>query len=534
MERKQIISVVLNGHLPFVRHPERRQPCEEQWFFEALSETWLPLLEALDRLDGDHVPFCLALSLSPTLCHMLRDKMLLRRYLEYTDRQIEFGRRELERTAAEGELHALARTYYDRQIERRISFTERHEKNILKAFDYYQRKGRIEILATAATHAFFPFLVSFPEAMHAQIEVATGVCRRHFGKYPQGFWLPELGWTGEIEAYLRSFNFGYTIVDTHGTVFGRPPAKKGSFYPVKTPQGIFVLARDYHAAEHMSRIVRAGSYRDNGRDAGYELPAGVIGPFMNCSGGRGSTGDKYWNSGKNGRNPLYNPREAGEKAADHAREFLEERSARLQAAEKHMEESPVSLCVFDADSLGRFWHEGPVFLESLFRMGRGYQNIRFMTPSEYLYKQDAGTFQVSAPEFSSGGMNGYAETWLDASNDWMYRHLNRAMDRMVELAERFPDDSGLKERTLNQAAREILLAQASDWPRMLYRQESAEYARSQIEGALRNFTTIYEALGSGYISTEWLTSLEKRHNIFPDINYRIFRRKRDGKNPGSR
>jgi 1,4-alpha-glucan branching enzyme len=165
-------------------------------------------------------------------------------------------------------------------------------------------------------------------------------------------------------------------------------------------------------------------------------------------------------------------------------------------------------------------------------MGRGYQNIRFMTPSEYLYKQDAGTFQVLTPEFSSGGANGYAETWLDASNDWMYRHLSRAMDRMVELAERFPDDSGLKERTLNQAAREILLMQASDWPRMLYRQESAEYARGQIEGALRNFTTIYEALGSGYISTEWLTGLEKRHNIFPHINYRIFRRKHNGKNSG--
>jgi 1,4-alpha-glucan branching enzyme len=486
----------------------------------------------MDHLEGDHVPFCLALSLSPTLCHMLGAEILLRRYLDYTDRQIEFGRRELARTAVDGDLRRLASIYYDRQIERRFSFTERYEKNILGALDYYQRKGRVEILATAATHAFFPFIASFPEAMNAQIEVAIGAYRRHFGKYPQGFWLPELGWTGEVEGYLQSFNFGYTIVDTHGMVFGRPPAKKGSFYPVKTPQGIFVIGRDFHAAEHLSRIVKAGGYRDNSRDAGYELPAELIGSFINRNGGRTSTGYKYWNSGRNGRGPLYNPREAGEKAAAHAREFLEERSARLQAAEKHMDGSPLSLCAFDADSLGRFWYEGPAFLESLFRMGRGYQNIQFMTPSEYLYKQDAGTFQVTMPEFSSGGVNGYAEMWLDSSNDWMYRHLSRAMERMVELAERFPDDSGLKERTLNQAAREILLVQASDWPRMLYRQESAEYARSRIEGSLRNFTTIYEALGSSYISTEWLTSLEKRHNIFPHINYRVFRRKRNGKNFG--
>jgi 1,4-alpha-glucan branching enzyme len=100
------------------------------------------------------------------------------------------------------------------------------------------------------------------------------------------------------------------------------------------------------------------------------------------------------------------------------------------------------------------------------------------------------------------------------------------MERMTELAERFPDDTGLKERALNQAAREILLAQSSDWSSLLFRQDSTEYAYKQAENALRNFTTIYEALGSNYISTEWLTNLERRHNIFPNINYRVFRRKK--------
>jgi 1,4-alpha-glucan branching enzyme len=61
---------------------------------------------------------------------------------------------------------------------------------------------------------------------------------------------------------------------------------------------------------------------------------------------------------------------------------------------------------------------------------------------------------------------------------------------------------------------------------MLYEQKNTAYARAQIETALRNFTTIYESLGSNYISTEWLTSLERQHNIFPAINYRVFRRKK--------
>jgi 1,4-alpha-glucan branching enzyme len=149
-----------------------------------------------------------------------------------------------------------------------------------------------------------------------------------------------------------------------------------------------------------------------------------------------------------------------------------------------------------------------------------------MNPGEYLYKQDLSSLQTLRPGFSSRGFNGYGEAWLDASNDWIYPHLARALDRMTELAERFPNSSGIKERALNQAAREILLAQASDWPRMLYTQESPGYARVQIESCLRNFTTIYEALGGSYLSTEWLTALERRHNIFPRINYQVFRRKK--------
>jgi 1,4-alpha-glucan branching enzyme len=268
-------------------------------------------------------------------------------------------------------------------------------------------------------------------------------------------------------------------------------------------------------------------YRDNGKDAGYELPAEQVEFFLTPGGSRTRTGFKYWSSAaQKDQKPFYDPRKASEKAVEHARFFLESQNARLSEAGKNMEEVPVSLCAYDMDTFGRFWYEGPQFIEALFRLSAGYRELQFMTPAEYLYKQDISCFQTSIPEFSSQGTNGYAETWLDASNDWMYRHLIRSLDRMRELAERFPDDTGLKERALNQAAREILLAAASDWPKILYLEDSAEYARSQIEAALRNFTTIYEALGSNYISTEWLTSLEKRHNVFPHINYRVFRRKR--------
>jgi 1,4-alpha-glucan branching enzyme len=223
---------------------------------------------------------------------------------------------------------------------------------------------------------------------------------------------------------------------------------------------------------------------------------------------------------------FYDPRRAAERAEQQALRFLAALRSRLAEAGRYMDESPVSLCAFNADVFGRDWYEGPVFLETLLREicrpGAGAP----VTPSGYLSGQDAGSFQVITPEFSSWGEDGYAARFLDASNDWMYRHVFRAVRRMIELTERFPGDTGLKERALNQAARELLLAQGADWPKMLSGGFVSGYIREQIEEALRNFTTIFEALGSSHISTEWLTSLERRHYLFPFINFRVFSRKK--------
>ena len=524
MNKHPVISLLLHGHTPFVRHPEYPSVSQESWFFQSISETYIPLLEVFDRLDRDHVPFRMGLSLSPALCHMLTDDLLIRRYLEYTDRQIEFGACELEQCADNPELFALAKHYYDRILDKRVFFTERYEKNILNGFDYYQRKGRLEILATAATQAFLPFYTAYPEAVQAQFEVAISTYRNNFGKYPQGFWLPEMGWKPDLDSWLRSYNFCYTMVDTHGLVFAKPSPEKGCFYPARTPQGIFVFGRDFYAAEDMAEMVRDPVYRNNSRDQGFELSLDRVKPFLASQGSRTGTGYKYWASGDDDT-VLYNPGNAAEKAKIQARAFIEARISRLKTASELMDECPLSLCAFEADKFGSSWYEGPLFLEALFREGVKNGGVQFMTPAEYLCKLDSRAFQTLIPEFSSWGINGYAETWLDASNDWMYSHAMRALERMVEIAERFPDNTGLNERALNQAAREILLVLASDWPKMLYKQECADYARKSIEGSLRNFTTIYESLGSNYISTEWLTQIEKRHNIFPNINYRVFRRK---------
>jgi len=529
MTKTPVVSLVLHAHLPFVRHVEHPRFLEEHWLFEALSDTYLPLLRVFERLEADRVPFRLAMSFSPTLCEMLCDSALRDRYVEYLDRLIELGARETKRTEGDAALNPLARLYYDRAVEDRVLFVERYERDVLKAFDFYHKKGRLELLTTAATHAFLPFLSAYPEAIQAQIEVALAAHRSYFGKNPSGFWLPELGWFPGVDSYLKAYNFAYTLVDTHGLLFADPPPQAGTFAPVVTAEGVAVFGRDLAASREVwdrdSGFPSDPSYRDFYRDIGFDLPMDDVSCFLEPGGARSPTGFKYWAvTGKTAEKRPYDPTAAAALVDLHAQKFLDSRAAVGGKAGSFMEAAPCMVCAYDAELFGHWWFEGPDFIEALFRKAAKRSDLSFASPQDVL---DSGNeFQKSMPQYSSWGTNGYAETWLDSSNDWIYRHVLRSISRMSELAERFPDDGGLKERALNQAARELLLSQASDWAFMLKNKTSPEYARARLEENIKSFSNIYESLGGNYISTEWLTSLEKRHKLFPGINYRVFRKKR--------
>ncbi|GHU24047.1 glycoside hydrolase family protein [Spirochaetia bacterium] len=513
------ISLVLNAHTPFI--PRTFSPhynYEEIRFFESISGTFLPLLMLFDRLDADHVPFRLGIVLSPVLCCALQDEKLLRRYHEYTQRQIAFGEQESSRTTASPGQQKAARHFYDEVIEKSFLFNERYGRDLLTVFQHYQKKDCIELLMTSTTPAFLPFYVAKPEAMQAQIETAYMMYRRIFGNPGRGFMLPDCGWTPALDSFLHAYHITHTIVSTHGFLLGAPRPNFGIFFPVKTPEGISVFGQDPYSYQDISRFSRIGAYCNNASDIGFEMPAEQIPEFYDEAGGRIATGYRYFSHDQS----LYNPEKAVRQAETHADQFLNARISHFKEVEQFTDESALSLCTITADSVGRDWYEGPVFLEALFRKAPAKRSIRFVCPSEASVTPHKTR---SIPTFSSSGENGYAETWLDNANDWIYRHLMHSLDRMADLAERFPNETGIRERALNQAVWELLLAQSTDWATMLYRNERFDYAHEQIEQNLRNFTTIYEAFGGTRINTEWLTKLERRHPIVPEINYRVFRKK---------
>jgi 1,4-alpha-glucan branching enzyme len=518
------LVLLLHAHLPYVHHPEDDQFLEEKWLFEAISETYLPLLRMMDALERDQVPFKLALSMSPTLTTMLRDELLQQRYVNHLRLMLELADREIRRTRDDATFGPLARMYQTLYENNLRDFTEKYENDITRGFDYYYKRGKLEILATAATHAFLPLYMQHPPAVRAQVQVGIADNARVFGKSPRGFWLPECGYAPGLEHYLADHGIEYFFVATHGLVFAEERPTSGVYEPIVCSNGLAAFGRD-HVTTNAVWSAEDGypsdiSYRDFYRDIGHDLPFDYIGPFLPENSIRINTGFKYYAvTGKTDHKLPYVPEAARRKAAEHAENFVYKLTERVNRLRELMETPPVVSCPFDAELFGHWWFEGPMWLESLIRGIAESEVIELTTPSEYL--RNVPDHQPGQPALSSWGNKGYSEVWLDGSNDWIYRHTHKAIERMCELVERFPDESGLKKRALNQAAREVLLSQASDWPFIMRAGTAVPYAVSRVKDHIANVAHVYEALSRGTIGTEWLTRVERQHDIFPEIDYRV-------------
>src|SRR6185295_8086953 len=175
------LMVVLHAHLPFVRHPEHPYHLEENWLYEAITATYLPLVELLRELaaaSGER-PVRLTLSLSPPLCSMLRDPLLRSRYRAYLERLLRLGDEEVARTAGEPQVQRLSRYYLERYTRLHALYTDL-DGDLIGAFAALQDQGRLDVITTCATHGYLP-VIREPAARRAQIAVAVRAYRGWFG-----------------------------------------------------------------------------------------------------------------------------------------------------------------------------------------------------------------------------------------------------------------------------------------------------------------------------------------------------------------
>jgi 1,4-alpha-glucan branching enzyme len=538
------LALILHAHLPFVRHPEHEHFLEEDWFFEAVTESYIPLLRMMRRLVDDSVPFKLTMSLTPTLCAMLQDEFLRERYVRHLDLLIGLTANEQKRNRKHPQLRELADFYFDLFSENRRLFVDEWKCDVLSVFRELRETGALEIIASAATHGLLPILQQqAPQAARAQVLIGRDVYADLFGAEPSGFWLPECAYAPGLEAILQEANIRWFVLDAHGLLFGKPRPRRSIYAPCYTPSGPAAFARDRDSSRQVWSAHEGypgdPAYREFYRDIGFDLPMDHLGPI--ARGSRKFSGVKYHRiTGTGDQKQLYDRAAAENAAAKHASHFLEQR--RKQAREiGELGFDPIIVAPFDAELFGHWWFEGPVFLEQFIRQAANERDFRLTTPSEFLAAHP--TQQIVEPAASTWGENGHLAVWLDPSNAWIYPHLHAALQKMIGLAQSASTvvgqprmRSGLPgkrlaseataleftDRVLKQLARELLLAQASDWAFLMKTGTAREYATKRTIEHLARFDRLHDQLVTNHVDETFLRDCERRDNLFPNVTWRYY------------
>lgn len=519
---KGYLSLVLHAHLPFVRHPEHERFLEENWLYEGITETYIPLLQLFEKWEAEGVGARVAITLTPTLCAMLQDDLLRERYLRHLTSLIELAEKEVHRSYWQRGCQEIAAFYVERLHEIRAFYNDSN-RDLIRRFRQLQERGVIEIIASAATHAILPLLAAHKPSLRAQVLIGRDHYEECFGRAPRGVWLPECAYAEDLDSVLKEAGFEWFVTDTHGVLRARPAPRHAVFAPILTENGIAAFGRDFDSAKQVwSRnegYPGDPRYRDFYRDIGFDLELDYIRPYLPSDGQRTFTGIKYHRiTGGTGPKEIYDRKMALQAADDHATHFWKARIAQIEKLSATMDRPPIVVCPYDAELFGHWWYEGIEFLDLFVRKTFFDQKVfELITPGDYLERHRHN--EIAAPAASSWGEGGYWGVWLNEENQWIYRHLAVAQDRMTELATKFSQPSALQERALKQAARELLLAQASDWPFIIRSGTSPDYARKRIQDHLLAFKKLYEDLMTSRLDQQWLGDIESKDNLFPNPDW---------------
>lgn len=525
------IHLLLHAHLPFVREPEYDRFLEENWFFEAMAETYLPIIQMLRRLDERGVPGTLNLSVSSALLSMLSDDLLLKKFDRHLHKQLELLEKELDFLKLDSEKLEVAKFYQRRQVALIDTWERTCGRRIIPALQELERCGKLTLLTCVGTHPFLPAYQSDLAAIRLQLGVTVQAFEEAFGRKPKGLWLPECGYFEGLDAILAEFGFEYFFLETHGVLLAKPAPKYGVFAPIKTPAGLYCMGREQSSSmEVWSR--KTGypghpEYREFFKDIAHERSPEYLGDYFMADDTPIETGLKYYRITGSEDKQVYRPWNALRLVEDHARLFVANREATVTELLPSMEGNKVSiLCPYDAELFGHWWFEGPLFIEKMFERAAS-SNVVEMASLESTMHSSPDT-AVHSPIFSSWGEGGFGEVWMNDEVSWAYPLFFKMRKMMDDLRARIKPgvhtaQNLLQKRFLDQIARELVLFQASDWAFMIHNKSAADYARSRQNGHYKNVCALYAAATSAFITGKkrpdlsLLEKLEDKNNLFPWI-----------------
>jgi 1,4-alpha-glucan branching enzyme len=530
----------LHSHLPWVLN-HGRWPHGSDWLSEAAIDAYLPLIGALGRLERDGIPAPLTLGITPVLASQFASPDFGPELEAYFAQRLATCAEAAASLATTGDTHLLPLAEFWRQrLTGLHELFHRLDGDLVAAFADLADSGRIELISSAATHGFLP-LLSRDESIRLQLVAGRSEHTRLFGRPPAGLWLPECAYRpagpwaplpeagrprerAGLETFVAEAGYRYCFVDSHMAGAGRsvshydeaaaPPAGESSpNTPYRTYRvgEVAVLARDPLASRQVWS--RQGGY------PGDEW-------YLEFHKIRWPGGLKYWRVSAPGSDLgaklPYDPARAQARAAEHARHF-----ARLLAeiaVEPRTEASAgrrvadLIAVPFDTELFGHWWFEGVDFLAAAYRELAGRAAVRPRTASEHLARHPPSrTIELAS---GSWGADGDFSMWLNPETRWTWPRLwalEAAFWRLAPAAVR----TAALHPVLAQAAREMLLAQASDWQFIMTTGQVRDYAVKRFTGHCDDAEFLLAAIEGGPSRLGYATArageLWRRDHCFPDI-----------------
>lgn len=550
-------TLVLHSHMPYVLS-HGKSPHGTDWLNESAAECYLPILDALDRLNNQGIKPRWTINMTPILAEQLDDPAFKAGFEEYCQEKIDAAVADRETFERDGPmwmqgLAGMWQRFYTRAL---VSFKHQWGRSINDGFRYFQDEGCIELITCGATHGYFP-LAGTDESVQAQVKLAVKSHSARFGKAPRGIWLPECAYrpgydwkapTGDdqtvwprksVEDFLYENGIEYFFVDSHMIRGGEPLGT----YVMQFPQLQELFDR--------SKLLFEPIEEDRSEYEHYALPNGVIcfarDPNTTAkvwSGDVGYPGDpaylefhkqlypgrhRYWRISENkadlGSKQPYDPWNAFEKIQGHAEDFVQMVRGVMGDYQYKNDRVGTLVAMYDTELFGHWWWEGPEFLYEMARAMHANEEMASVSAGDVIDEEPA-RHMIHLPE-GSWGEGGYHYIWINNDNLWTWERLYPCQKKMRQMAAEY--DGGPAHEIVVQAARELLLSEASDWQFLISTWAARDYAEIRITDHIERFerlSLIADGIhAGGTLSSDDLSFYEdcrQKDAPFPDIDLKFW------------
>ena len=559
--------LVLHSHLPYVMH-HGKWPHGMEWLFEAASETYIPLLNALNELRAEGKRPKLTISVTPVLAEQLAHPLFISEFIRYLDDEIERAHEDMSSFhASDKEREFLPLAFFWTEFYKNIrrDFTVRYHNDLIGAFRSLQDAGCLDIITCGATHGYFP-LLGLDSSIQAQVKMAIRTHEKHFGQKPRGIWLPECAYRPRyfwkpmvastlgdvpysrkgIEEILEENDLHYFIVDSSlveggkalGIYLGRfenlrklvdqfdrdaqfklIPDGSHSVYEVyrakssaqSESQSVAIFARDVETSMQVWSS-----------EQGY--PGGEW--YLDFHKKHHQSGHRYWRvtslQADLGLKTPYQPDRIEVALNEDADHFVESIRTALQKFKTTHGYEGTLTAPFDSELFGHWWFEGPAFLKKVFEKLSEHDDINVVHCAQSIAEHPPEKI-ISMPE-GSWGAGGNHYVWMNREVAWMWPYIyDDELDMRAAVKQWNHSSDPEWTAILKQMARELFLLQASDWPFLISTQSATDYSSERFlahHDCFERLSTLAMRKAEGGTLAEdeknWLAAIQSQDCLFDE------------------